>query len=307
MDAGATLIAVVIAAPLFALLRLGAEALKSVDLPLPAVVLESLLAPGVVLLVCAGCWALDRPLDVPVLLLGGVAGYAVATVAVGFCLQARLAGHRPSSEPLPVAGTQLGALWATSVFSIVFLHLPFMLLPLFASVSETGIFAVAYKLVNVITTLLLLFAAVFGPAFARAAAAGDVRGLMSLLWRTQYLSLAVFTPMVGILLLSADWLTELFSLPAGSMEPIMLALLAGQLVNAATGLPGVMLNMAGAAGRELATLLATLLLAGMAVPFVGAAFGAVGIAWLFSALLAFKNLVSYFAARHFLNELETRA
>jgi O-antigen/teichoic acid export membrane protein len=81
------------------------------------------------------------------------------------------------------------------------------------------------------------------------------------------------------------------------LDRFLLILAAGHLVSALTGLSGMMLNMAGAARRELQSLLVAAALALIASPVVGSVFGAEGLAWLFSAALAAKSLISYGFAR----------
>jgi O-antigen/teichoic acid export membrane protein len=303
-DIGPVLLAVLLAAPLFALLRLGAEALKAVDSPLQAIALESLAAPLVIIVVCTACWTLGRPVTPTILLLAGLAGFAVALLAVWRSIQMRLDPARATGTAGLGDRADLTALWTNSMLTILFMHLPFVILPWFATPDEIGVFAVAHKLVSVITTLLILLAAVFGPAFARAADTRDSVALARLLLRTQQLSLLVFMPLVLALLLGSEPLGALFNLPDHALQPFLLALAAGQLVNAATGLPGVLLNMAGAAGRELRTLLLALCIGALLAPWAGATHGAIGIAWAFSIALVIKNLASYLAAQRYLSHLE---
>ncbi len=303
-DVGQVLLAVLLAAPLFALLRLGAEGLKACDSPLGAITLENLVAPGVIMVVCVVYWWRGEVLDGTALLLAGLAGIAVALFSVWRALQRRINLRCATQSREGGDRFELGALWANGVLTILFVQLPFVLLPWVATAEAIGEFAVAHKLVNVVTTLLILMAAVFGPAFARAAARGDARALRQLLYRTQQLSLLVFLPLAAGLLIFSEPLGALFSLPPASLSPLLLALVVGQLANAATGLPGVLLNMSGAAGRELRSLLLALATALVLSPWAGAALGALGIAWTFSAALIVKNLVSYMAARRYLSRLE---
>ena len=314
---GLVILAVLVASPLFALLRLGSETLKAVDMPLQAITLESLLAPAVMLAVCLGCWAAGMPLLPAVLLVAGISGFIVVLLATARALKRRLASVPGASasgaaasranRPSPYAcgnASELRALWLNSLLSILFLQFPFLLLPWFAGTEEIGVFAVSYKLISVITTLLMLMTAVFGPAFARAAEHGDKGRLATLLVRTQCVSLAIFLPIAVAINLGAGQLGGIFNLGEGSLGPFLLALTAGQLINAATGLSGVLLNMAGAARRELWTLVLALAFAGGLAPFVGHLYGALGIAWLFSATLIVKNLASYFMAVGFLKHME---
>lgn len=306
---GWLLLAVMLSAPIFALIRLASETLKATDATLQAISLENLVLPVVVLIVGFACWLAWKEMPVAALLVAGLAGFALTIQSLWATLDKRLSSTRQSpldAERVVVSRVELRALWANSVFSIVFMHLPFLLLPWFASAEDIGVFAVAHKLINVITTLLILLASVFGPVFARAAASNDDRALSAALRKTQWISLAIYIPLVVVLLLAGDLLTGLFNLPAQSLYPYLLALASGQLINAATGLPGVLLNMVGEARRELKSLLLSLLLALSIAPFVGHMYGAIGIAWLFSASLACKNLISLgLAWRHLKNRRTT--
>ncbi len=290
------LVAALLAAPIFALARIGAEALKAVEAPLPAITLENMILPIAILAVGAVCWQLNITLTTTVLLLAGIAGLALTALGLWRSLLVRLPTEKASArgtDELSENKHDLLALWASSVLGIGFLHLPFLILPWYAGNEEVGVYAVAHKLVNIVTTLLILLSAVFGPAFARATAASDHSALKMLLWRTQWISLAIYLPLMLVLLLATQPMAELFNVPQADLRVFLLALAAGQLVNAATGLPGVLLNMSGAAHRELHTLVLALGLALLLAPLIGKTYGAAGLAWLFAAMLAAKNLLSY--------------
>ena len=172
-------------------------------------------------------------------------------------------------------------------------------MPWLVSVDDVGEFAVAHKLVNVITTLLILLAAVYSPRFARAAAAARFDEARRLQRETQYLSLARFTPVWASLLILADPRAWLFSLGERDLLPFLLILGAGQLINAATGLCGVMLNMSGAPQLETRILSICTLLTLVAAVGLGSARGALGIAAASAGGIALRNLASYvMALRH---------
>jgi O-antigen/teichoic acid export membrane protein len=302
------LLAVAVSAPVFALLRLGSEALKAMNSALFAVSVENLSLPLLVLIVSGACWLTLGEMPLKVLLGAGTLGFVCAVVLLWVAMIKRLPDCKTSVGPrssLAAPTPELRALWANGVLSIVFMHLPFLLLPWFASADEIGVFAVAHKLVNIITTLLILLAAVFGPEFARSAARDDAAMLGALLKKTQWISLAIFTPLIVMLLALGGALSHWFNLPSDSLHPYIVALAFGQLVNAGTGLPGVLLNMAGQAHQELITLLVTVLVTVCLAPTVGGEYGAVGIAWLLSIALACKNIASLILARYHLEQRRT--
>lgn len=305
---GWLLLGAVLAAPLFSLLRLYAEALKATGSALAAVSLESLVSPMALLLVSAACWLTGYPL-LTIALLGA---FSLSLVVTPLALRARLgqqlallpsapAPPRTVNSPLPAVPGELLSLWGIGVLSIGFLHLPFIVLPIYADAAPIGVFAVAHKLIGVVTTMLLLLAAVFGPAFARHAAQGDSTAMLNLLRRTQLISTAVFLPVSLTLIALADPLARLFGEDFGDLRIYLVILTGGHLVNAATGLAGVMLNMAGAASKELSSLVIAMLFATGGSVWAGPEFGAIGLACVFSGSIALKNVVSYALARNHLH------
>ena len=304
---GHLLLAAVLVAPLFSLCRLYAESLKATGASLAAVTLESLTSPVALLLVCALCWLTGQTLAAATLLVTFGFSLAITPIALHRKLQRQLARLQPApgspehdlAMPAPPRG-ELSSLWGSSVLSIGFMQLPFIVLPFYADTGEIGVFAVAHKLINVITTLLLLLAAVFGPAFARTAAQRDASDLLSLLRRTQAISVAVFLPLALLLIALAGPLSGLFGQEFGDLHLLLVILTAGQMINAATGLPGVLLNMAGAAASELFALVIALLVAVAGSIWVGPVHGVIGLAMVFSGSIALKNILSYTLARQHL-------
>lgn len=304
------LIGAVLAAPFFSLLRLYSESLKATGAALAAVTLESLTSPVALLLVCAVCWITGQTLAIVTLLTAFTLSLVVTQLAIHGRLRQKLA-LLPSEIPsdghaktlFPTVQGELLSLWGIGVLGIVFLHLPFIVLPIYADTAQIGVFAIAHKLINVVTTLLLLLAAVFGPAFARYAARCDAAGMLSLLRRTQLISLAAFLPVTLALIALADPLAGFFGDEFGDLRIYLVILIAGHLVNAATGLAGVMLNMAGAASKELSTLVLAMSFALVGSALIGPEFGAIGLACVFSASIALKNIASYTLARNHLLKL----
>lgn len=305
----ATLVAATLAAPLLALLRLSAETLKGMDAPLPAVLVESLLLPALLLLVVGLCALVGQTLSVFAILAAGLAGYLVAPLVLAWMVRRRLRQVEVPPEVIqrqPQPRGDLNILWATSLLNVAFLHLPFLVLPLFVETTEIGVYAVANKLIGSVTMLLLLLAAVFGPAFARAAV-GAGNTLPGLLWRSQWVALSIFLPLAGILLAACEPLASVFNVPAGELRQFLLILGLGHLVNAATGLCGVMLNMAGAARLELYSTGVACIALVFSSPTVGNLYGIQGLAVLFSSAIAGKNLLSYLFAHYHLRHREAVA
>ena len=298
--------AALLAAPLFALLRLTADTLKAMDSPTPAILVESLGIPVVLLAAAAAFWISGMAMTTAALLIAGVAGYLAAPAAMALLVRRRASECQQRAtdvtEGAPPDHGDGNVLWATSLLSVAFLHLPFLVLPFYAAAAEIGVFAVANKLMGIITMLLILLAAVFGPAFARKAASGGA--LKGLLLKSQLYSSIIYLPLALGLLLAGPLLGRLFNVPPQDLQLMLLILAAGHLVNAATGLSGVLLNMAGAASLELKATGAAMLVTLIASPLVGSAYGYVGLAVLFSVAIAAKNMMSFIFARRFLAQGE---
>ena len=327
-------VSVLAAAPLFAFTRVLAETLKALDKALLAVSVENAAVPLAVLGACAVlAWhGAGARAVLNALLVAAVLGAGAATLLLLCAVRREVQREvrrevlRDAPPPVPQDGSrrarraplkhralgEAGPLgpreplhfWLTGLLNIAFLQLPFLVMPWLVSVDDVGEFAVAHKLVNVITTLLILLAAVYSPRFARAAAAARFDEARRLLRETQYLSLALFTPVWVILLILADPLAWLFSLSERDLLPFLLILGAGQLINAATGLCGVMLNMSGAPQLETRILSICTLLTLVAALGLGSARGALGIAAASAGGIALRNLASYAMA---LRHLERRA
>ena len=305
---GPLLLSIVISAPLFALTRLLAESLKAMEQALWAVTLENTVMPVTILLLCGalalGVFSVSNAL----LLAGAVGGLLLALLSLTIILAKTLAtepaekNDEEQIQPLRRSG-ELVHFWLNGLLNIAFLQLPFLLMPFMMSAEQIGRYAVAHKLVNIITTLLILLAAIYGPRFSRAAAEHDFSSLRRLLAETQWVSLALFLPTILAMIVLVNPLTTLFSLEEGTLLPLLVLLGVGQLCNAATGLSGVLLNMSGAAHLEMRLLLVTTVLTVAGSIPLGLTYGVHGIAVGIAAGIATRNAASYIAARRHIKNL----
>lgn len=310
-------LAALIAAPVFALLKLYSESLKSSDKALFAITIESLASPLCLLVLCLLCWLLNATLVAVSLVAAFVASLFIGSVSMRLALREQLArvggavnsvqsdcDDRPKRNANSDADHKdLFFLWTNSVLSIAFLHMPFLMMPLYMTTADIGVFSIAHKLINVVTTLLLLMAAIFGPLFARAAASNNRDLLMQTLRKTQIVGCVVFIPASVFLVLFATPLGALFGEEFAQLQWYLLVLCVGQLVNAATGLSGVLLNMTGFAAKELNALALAILFAVAGSLWLGPLYGAQALVIVFSASVALKNIASYFFARRALHHV----
>ncbi|MEM1401824.1 MAG: sugar transporter [Pseudomonadota bacterium] len=308
VSSGPLLLSIVLSAPLFALTRLLAESLKATEQALWAVTLENTIMPVTILLLCGAIALGVFSVSSALLLAGAVAGLLLALLSLTAVL-AKTLSTEPTERttedeirPLRRSG-ELAHFWLNGLFNIAFLQLPFLLMPFMMSADQIGRYAVAHKLVNIITTLLILLAAIYGPRFARAAAEQNAACLRRLLAETQWVSLALFLPTILAMIILINPLTALFSLDPGTLLPLLALLGVGQLCNAATGLSGVLLNMSGAAHVEMRLLLVTTMLTVAGSVPLGLSYGVHGIAVGIAAGIATRNAASYIAARRHIKNL----
>ena len=312
------LIAVGLVAPFFSLLRLYSEALKATGTTLLAVTVENLVSPVVILFISGVCWVFGLPLLALILIAAFSISVIVSFFAAKFAMKKQLqkastfsdtsidrASHDVCHKKATSWDTRsdLFSLWGASVLSIAFLQFPFLVMPLYVETADIGVFSVAHKLMNIITTLLILLAAVYGPKFARFAASSDAEEMKKLLRNSQLISMGIFLPLAVLIIIFSDPLMYLFGEEFGDLKIYLVIISVGQLVNAMTGLSGVMLNMSGFSTRELVTLSIAVVAALLGSMWVGGDYGAVGMAWVFSASIALKNIMSYVMARQLLRQM----
>jgi O-antigen/teichoic acid export membrane protein len=281
------------AAILFAVLRLMSEALKSLAGASTSVFVENA-GPALILLLGCTYWSSQAgPVAVEALLLVYAAGFGVCALVLWLVCRWRLLRlSGADTQPLPAPLAELAPLWGVGLLSILFMQLPFLFMPYYANPAEIGQFALAFKLVNLISTILLLLGAIYGPRFARLIDQGDRSALGRELWSSQYTALLLYLPALVLLIVFASPLLEMFGGEFADAQRFLWILAAGQLVNAATGLPGLLLNMGGGSRQELACLALSLVLATVGALLVGPHWGASGIAVVYSTMLAGKNLAS---------------
>jgi O-antigen/teichoic acid export membrane protein len=292
-----------IGAWLFVGLRIMAESLKAAGATNRGLFAESMAIPVVILSL------------LPVLYLSGQADgesllwlHALATglaFLIALLLWRRLSRRWPDTgEAPPAYSAALWPLWGGTLLNVLYVNLPILLLPHFANVAELGQFGVAFRLMNIATVILVTLAAIFGPRFAAAHAQADSRQLRHHLKRSQQLSLLLFAPMLLAFTLLAGPLLGVFGEEFRAAAPLLWILAAGQLVNAATGLVGYLLNMMHRERSEFAILLGSggFMLLGMIV--AGHYAGVVGLTLAYSAGLMLKNLLSLGFSLHYLRQME---
>lgn len=303
----------------FAVLRVSAEALKAMNHSTEAVLSENAIVPLLVtvfclLLVANGIEPAEKVMGmVPIgeaLIYAASVFLTLSTVYSLTCCLINARNKFVNAEPkrqtslstMPEMAVTLFTgetrfFWGTAILSIAFLNLPFLLMPWFGSVEEIGLFALAFKCINPISTILIMLGAIFGPRFAQAFCRDrGKKKLRSLLWQSQLISVGLYLPILLPILFFAESILVLFGDEFRDAKIYLFILAAAQLVNALTGLSGNMLNMVGLGKTEFH---GSLIFCGIAIflgIWAGTVYGLEGVAITYSAALAGKNLWSYFFA-----------
>lgn len=286
----------------FALYRIVSDGLKAFRYVDFSVLVESSLPPltaGLALFVLV---LTGTPLTIVSVLACFTLGFVVTALVIVLRFATILKGRgNKVSRATSIAWREHTPFWVSALISIAFLNFPFFVLPYYADLDEIGAFALAFKLLNIATTILLLLGAIFGPKFSQLAERKDAAGARIVLAQSRKLSLAVFLPIaIGLPVLFPfvhPWFGEGF---AGGIE-FLLILLIGQLCNAATGLSGQFLNMSGAGSTEMKIQICTVSFALLLTPFAGSLSGAIGIAWIYSTTVVLRSLASLYFAQRILN------
>ncbi|WP_434739780.1 flippase [Micromonospora sp. SH-82] len=232
-----------------------------------------------------------------------VAGWSAALLALVALarLLRRVEPARPVYRPRQLFGFSTVS-WASSLSSTGLIWMDTLLLGFFAN-PEIGVYNVATRLVTVAIFVLAPINASFGPYIAYLYHQGslpDVRRVYTVAtgWVVR-LSLPAF---VALLILPGD-LLRVFdgSIATGATVTVVLAL--GQLVNAATGPCGTVLNMSGRVALNMADNVAALVINVLLNLWLIPAYGIVGSAVAWSVSLIVVNIARVWQVRYLIGAL----
>lgn len=120
-----------------------------------------------------------------------------------------------------------------------------LILGLFVSTAEVGIYTAAARTALLTRFLLLANSAVAAPRFAALHAANDRPGLARLALRSTLLTTVASVPLLLILIAFPEQILSIFGPQFEAGAQVLIILSIGQFVNAATGPVGYLLNMSG--------------------------------------------------------------
>lgn len=228
---------------------------------------------------------------------------SVVTLAVAMLLLAMVAGPMRSVQGRfgvrNLYRSCIPLFWA-SMWDIASVQVVMMIVGVWLSSTEVGLFSMAWKTAVAASTALLAISASIGPKLAAAHARGDLATLVTTARNAVRLALIVSSPVFLLLLLAPGWVMSFFGPEFRQGAWLLVILAVGQLFHVVAGPANMLLAMSGYE-RTVGKIgsiggLATIVLALLAVPI----FGAVGVAMAVTLCVAAKNIASAVAARRLL-------
>ena len=161
-----------------------------------------------------------------------------------------------------------------------------------------GLYRVASQVSSVLGIVTLGLFGTFVAQMSEAHHNHDRQRIAQLAGAATRLSVVIIIPFAAALAAAAGPLLSLVGAEFVAARPLLLVLIIGQVVYAATGPSGLVLAITGHARINLAiTISTTMAMLGLA-PLAAREFGVIGVATTLSALLVVRNIASLYAVRH---------
>ena len=141
-------------------------------------------------------------------------------------------------------GTAL-PMYGSAIADVVMTFSDVLILGLFVSSGEVGIYTAAARTALLTRFVLLATSSVAAPRFAALHAAKDSEGIARLARRSTILTTVTTLPLLLIFILAPQQILSLFGPQFEAGASVLVVLTLGQFVNAATGPVGYLLNMSG--------------------------------------------------------------
>lgn len=278
----------------FAILNLQAQSLKGLKRIRDAMLLQSIGVPLIGLLLI---WPLANAAGVE-----GVSwGYLAATTLVAligiWAWRNAAAGGAEGISHYPFADLWVSAkpLFIISLMNTSLTWMPLLLLGMWVSAAEVGIFGAATRLALLVSFLLITLNNVVAPKFAEFYAKGELQAMAQLARRSAAMLTLLVSPLFLLLFIYSEETMGLFGPEFTAGGTILAILLGGQLVNVVTGSVSFLLMMSGNEKTMKIITIASVLLQLALMLTLAPLIGGVGAAVASASALAAKNLLSVYA------------
>ena len=136
-------------------------------------------------------------------------------------------------------------MYGSAIADVVMTFSDVLILGIFATVSDVGIYTAAARTALLTRFLLLANSAVAAPRFAALHAARDIEGVAKLARRSTFLTTFSSLPLLLVFIVFPEKILSVFGAQFEAGAQVLIILSLGQFVNAATGPVGYLLNMSG--------------------------------------------------------------
>ena len=277
----------------FSVLNLQAESLKGLKRIRDAMLIQGIGVPLVCLIMI---WPLAN--------LAGVVGlswaYLAATLLVAMAGTwlwhgaARGIESEKSSPLLKEVWASCKPLYVIALMNAVLSWAPLLLLGIWATSAEVGIYGAATRLAILVSFLLVTLNNVIAPKFAELYARGDIAAMGQTARRSAAILIVLVGPLfIGLFFFSTE-VMQLFGKEFGAGSVMLSVLLLGQLVNVITGSVGFLLMMSGNECSSRDITIGAALLQLVLVLLLAPKMGGLGAAIASATAMAVMNLVTVY-------------
>tara|TARA_R110001592_G_scaffold122742_1_gene329764 strand:+ start:2042 stop:3382 length:1341 start_codon:yes stop_codon:yes gene_type:complete len=228
----------------FAILNLQAESLKGLKRLREAMLLQSIGVPLIGLLLI---WSLASIAGVE-----GVSwGYLVATTMVAllgiWAWRSACGGDAEDASRYPFVDLWVSAkpLFIIALMNTSLTWLPMLVLGVWVSAAEVGVFGAANRLALLVSFLLVTLNNVVAPKFAELHAKDDLKAMGQLARRSAAMLTLLASPLFLLLFIFSEKIMGLFGPEFASGGTVLAILLVGQVINVYTGSVRFLLIMSG--------------------------------------------------------------
>lgn len=288
------------AAGLLIVVRLYAEAIKGRFCPNRSVLVQFALVPGLAVAIFVAFLAFlpspDSTMAMSAYVLAGVLGVGVGSLAWHRTGTPRDTRVTPVT-PLPPRRGALALLWLVAILEVSYETIPYLILGRIARADEVGQFGAAMRVAAVAGVGLTAVGAIYGPKFAKAFHRCEPVQMAHCLRSSQIAAVASYVPWLVPLVVFPERLMGMFGADFRGGAQLLVILAFGQLINAATGVVNVFLQLARQEPVSLAISAASMMLMIVGGIICGRVWGVTGVGGQYAAVLAGRNILLWFAVR----------
>lgn len=222
-----------------------------------------------------------------------VAGASVALIYGVFRWRAAMAGQKQVAPRFAVRDLLRSStpLLGAMLIQQLTLALPVLLLGVWASSSEVGLFGAANRAAMLVGLVLIAANSIIAPKMAALYRQGEMESLGRMTRHSALLLTLMALPAIGLFLVVPQWVMSLFGREFTDAWLMLVVMALGQLVNVMTGSVGFLLMMTGREKSYLGANLAALALCAVLCVALIPWFGGLGAAAATAASLAIVNLL----------------